>query len=137
MQNITALINQLVDVVTQGTLERFRLTRELNQTFSDAYMSGAFDRMCKASTTMGDSSFRHSMSAMTFRSGFKISVLNDDNLKGSDVVELAKYILASTPFVRQLMALGFDTLIIIGKHTNYGVRMQLSKFANPTQYFLD
>jgi len=137
MENVTAIINQLIYVVTQGSLERVRLTRELNQTFADAYMSGAFDRMCKASTAMGDSSFRHSMSAMTFRSGFKISILNDDNINGSDVAELAKYILASTPFVRQLMALGFDTLIIIGKHSNYGVRMQLSKFSNPTQYFID
>lgn len=136
MQNITALINNFFDVISQGTMERVKLIKGLNQAFSDAYLSGTFDRMCKASAGMGDSSFRHSMSTMTFRSGFKISVQNDENLSSGDISELAKYVLASMPFVRQLMSLGFDTLIIVGKHNSHGVKLQLSKFANPNQYFL-
>ena len=85
---------------------------------------------------MGDSSFKHSMSTMVFRSGFKITIQNDERLTVGDIQEIAKYVLASNPFVRQLMALGFDTLIIIGRSMSAGVKLQLSKFANPNQYFL-
>jgi hypothetical protein len=136
LQNLTTLINNFFDVISQGSIERVKLVRELNRAFLEAYLSGEFDRMCKASISMGDSSFRHSMSTIVLRSGFKIRVQNDENLSGNDISELAKYVLASNPFVRQMMALGFDTLIIIGKHNTYGVRLQLSKFANPNQYFL-
>jgi hypothetical protein len=135
-QNITAIINSIFDVISQGSLERVRVVREFNKAFNEAYLTGEFDRMCKVSIAIGDSSFRHSMSTFVLRSGFKITIQNDEKLTNYDIQEIAKYVLASNPFVRQLMALGFDTLIIIGKNMSAGVKLQLSNFANPNQYFL-
>jgi hypothetical protein len=126
-QNLTALINSIFDVISQGSLERIRLVREFNRAFSEAYLTGEFDRMCKVSIAVGDSSFRHSMSTFVLRSGFKITIQNDEKLTSFDIQEI---------FVRQLMALGFDTLIIIGKNMSAGVKLQLSNFSNPNQYFL-
>jgi len=136
LQNITAILNSIFDIIAQGSMERVRVVKEFNRAFNEAYLTGEFDRMCKVSIAVGDSSFRHSMSTMVLRSGFKITIENDDNLTVGDIQEIAKYVLASNPFVRQLMALGFETLIIIGRHNSGGVKLQLSKFANPNQYFL-
>lgn len=136
-QNITALINSIFDIISQGTMERVRVVREFNRAFNEAYLTGEFERLCKVSIAMGDASFRHSMSTFVLRSGFKITIQNDERLTMYDIHEIAKYVLASNPFVRQLMALGFDTLIIIGKNMSAGVKLQLSNFANPNQYFLN
>ena len=135
-QNLTAIINSIFDVVSQGSLERVKVVREFNSAFNEAYLTGEFDRMCKVSIAVGDSSFRHSMSTFVLRSGFKITIQNDEELTNYDIQEIAKYVLASNPFVRQLMALGFDTLIIIGKNMSAGVKLKLSNFANPNQFFL-
>ena len=136
MQNLTARINSIFDVISQGSLERVKVVREFNRAFNEAYLSCEFDRLCKVSIASGDSSFRHSMSTFVLRSGFKITIQNDENLTGNDIQEIAKYVLASNPFVRQLMALGFDTLIIIGKNMSAGVKLQLSVFASPNQFFI-
>ena len=55
------------------------------------------------------------MSAFFLRSGFKISIENDNNIKDSEFRDISQYILSNKPFIRQLMTLGFDTLIVTGK----------------------
>ena len=109
LDNLTTIINNIFDVITQGSLERMKVVRKFNTAFNTAYLTGEFDRMCKVSIAIGDSSYKHSMSTIVLRSGFKISIKNDDNLTNYDIQEIAKYVLASKPFVRQLMSLGFDT----------------------------
>ena len=76
------------------------------------------------------------MSSLWFRSGFKVSVENDLNLKESEMSELANYIVGNQAFVRQLMAMGVDTLIIKGKTTGKSISYALKKFANLDHYYL-
>ena len=76
------------------------------------------------------------MSAISFRSGFKITIENDANLKESEINEISKYILTNTAFVRQLMAIGFDTLIIKGKTTLMGKKFGLKDYSNLNNYFI-
>ena len=76
------------------------------------------------------------MSSLTFRSGFKIGIENDMNLEMSEVMELSKYILANTAFIRQLMAMGFDTLIIQGLNNKKGRKFSLKAYAKLENYFI-
>jgi hypothetical protein len=112
---ISTLINRVVDIVTQGNLERVRIMLEFNKVFKDAFYSQEFNRLCSVTTSKGNPSFKHELSSFYLRSGFKITIMNDDNLKESDYSFIASYVIQSKEFIRQLMALGYDTLIIRGK----------------------
>ena len=113
---ISKTINGLLDLITQGSFERLKVINELNIAFKEAFLSTEIDRHCKVSICSGNGKYRHEMSAFTLRSGFKVTIENDDNLKESDFIEISKYILSNPTFVRQLMVLGFDTLAIKGKN---------------------
>lgn len=131
-----SLLNRFVDVITQGNFERVRIIREFNMVFKEAYMSGEIDRFCIVSTSPGKPEYRHALSTFYIRSGFKITIQNDERLTNHDFMEISKYILESAPFVRQLMALGYDTLIIIGKTNYQGVQVSLKEISDIQKYML-
>lgn len=128
----TNLINSLLD----GSFERMRILSQMNTAFKEYFMSGDFSRLCRVSISQGNSAFAHEMSSLWFRSGFKISVENDSRLQESEVCELAQYVTSNEAFVRQLMAMGFDTLVIKGKTEGMTKQYALKKFANLKQYFI-
>jgi len=134
---ITTLLNRVVDVVSQGNLERVRILKEFNYVFKDVYMQGELDRLCTVTTSAGNPQFKHELSTFYLRSGFRITVENDSNLTREDFVEISKYVIESAPFVRQLMALGYDTLIIKGKNSMFGVQIPLKEIANLQNYMLN
>ena len=129
---ITNLINSLLD----GSFERMKIINQMNLAFKEYFTSGEFNRLCKISISQGRSEYAHEMSSLWFRSGFKISIENDSMLQESEINELAKYVTDNAVFVRQLMAMGFDTLVIKGKTTNLSHDYALKKFANLNQYFI-
>ncbi|MDL2244256.1 hypothetical protein LJC54_01955 [Parabacteroides sp. OttesenSCG-928-J18] len=108
----------------------------MNTAFKEYFLSGEFGRFCKVSISQGCWEYAHEMSSLWFRSGFKISIENDTVLKESEIHELAKYVTDNATFVRQLMAMGFDTLVIKGKTTGMGREYALKQFANLNQYFI-
>lgn len=133
---ISKTINSLLDLITQGSFERLRVTKELNIAFKEAFLSGEIDRHCTVSICAGNSSFRHEMSSFPLRSGFKVNIENDDNLKESDFIEISKYILSNPTFVRQLMVLGFDTLAIKGKNQLNKLEIPLKEHGNLKDFML-
>lgn len=134
---IATLINRVVDILSQGSLERVKILREFNITFKQAWEEKSIDRFCSVTTSPGDPNFRHELSTFYLRSGFKITVGNDDGLTEKDYGEISKYVVESKPFVRQLMALGYDTLIIKGKHPYHqGKRLALKEISSLQDYML-
>ena len=127
------LLNSIMD----GSFERVRILNAMNNGFRDTFYSGGLNRLCKVSISSGDPDFTHEMSSMTFRSGFKIGIENDSNLDMSEVMEISKYVLANTAFIRQLMSLGFDTLIIQGLNCVRGRKFSLKAYAKLDNYFLN
>ena len=83
--------------------------------------------LCKVSISQGNSAFAHEMSTLRIRSGFKILIENDASLKESEINELATYVPDNASFVRQLMAMGFDTLVIKEKTACITKRFALKK----------
>lgn len=130
-------LKTLLDRFAGGSFERMRIVQEMNMSFKEMYCTGAIEYFCKVSVSMGESAFRHEMSAFLFRSGFKVSIENDANLQKSEMRELASYITSNKAFLRQLMALGFDTLIIAGKTTRQEHKYEIRKFTSTLSYMLE
>jgi hypothetical protein len=134
---IAQLLNRVVDVVSQGNLERVRIIREFNLVFREAYFCSDIERHCTVTTSPGNPDFKHELSTFFLRSGFKITIENDNNLSETDFIEISSYVIESAPFVRQLMALGYDTLIIKGRNSYGGIQIPLIKIAQLHKYMLN
>lgn len=127
--NIIDLFKNLLNSLLDGSFEKMKIISTMNQAFKKYYYSGELNRLCKVSITMENDSYRHEMSAIFFRSGFKISIENDSDLRDSEIRDISQYILSNKAFVRQLMSLGFDTLIIMGKTTKKAMQYSLKEYA--------
>lgn len=108
----------------------------MNAAFKEYFTTGEFNRLCKVSISQGNSAFAHEMSSLWIRSGFKITIENDYSLRESEMEELASNVTDNAAFVRQLMAVGFDTLTIKGKTTGKTKSFALKRYANLNQYFI-
>lgn len=133
---IRTLITNLINTLIDGSFERVRIISQMNSAFKEYFTTGEFNRLCKVSISQGNSSFAHEMSSLWIRSGFKITIESDSSLRESEINELAAYVTDNAAFVRQLMAMGFDTLTIKGKTTGMTKSFALKKFANLNQYFI-
>lgn len=134
--SIKTLITNLLNSLLDGSFERMRIISQMNAAFKEYFMSGEFSRMCKVSISSGQSEYAHEMSSIWLRSGFKITIENDLSLKESEIIELSTYVTDNAAFVRQLMAMGFDTLLIKGKTGGITRTFALKKYANLNQYFI-
>ena len=134
--SIKTLITNLLNSLLDGSFERVRIINQMNAAFKECFTCGEFSRLCKVSISQGRYEYAHEMSSIWFRSGFKINIENDTALKDSEIDEFAMYIISNETFVRQLMAMGFDTLIIKGKTTGTSKDYALKRYANLKQYFI-
>lgn len=134
--NIKDSFNLLLNSFLDGSLERLRIIQAMNECFREYFFSGDINRLCKVSIAPGDSDFAHEMSSFSFRSGFKISIENDNNLREREITEISQYILNNKSFIRQLMSMGFDTLIVQGEISKIGKKFNLKGYANLDDYFI-
>lgn len=135
--NIRAIITNLINSLLDGSFERMRIISQMNAAFKEYFTTGEFNRLCKVSISQGNSAFAHEMSSIWIRSGFKITIENDYSLRESEMEELASNVTDNAAFVRQLMAVGFDTLTIKGKTTGKTKSFALKRYANLNQYFIN
>lgn len=136
LSTLATLFNRIVSVVTTGSTERIRIITEFNKVFTEAYHMGEIERKCTVTVAPGNTSFSHELSAFYLRSGFKITIHNDNRLTQTDIVDISKYVLDSAPFVRQLIALGFDTLIITGANSLHPLEISLKEISDIHKYML-
>ena len=134
--NIRAIITNLINSLLDGSFERMRIISQMNAAFKEYFTTGEFNRLCKVSISQGNSAFAHEMSSLWIRSGFKITIENDYSLRESEMEELASNVTDNAAFVRQLMAVGFDTLTIKGKTTGKTKSFALKRYGKLNQYFI-
>lgn len=135
--DLRSFFNLLLNSLLDGSFERMRLINGMNRGFQEYFFSGEINRLCKVSISAGDFDFRHEMSSLWFRSGFKISIENDANIKDSEINEISQYVLHNETFIRQLMAMGFDTLVVQGKTTGIGKKFSLKAYSNLNNYYIE
>lgn len=134
--NLKTFFTNLINTLLDGSFERIRVISQMNSAFKEYFMTGEFNRLCKVSISKGNSTYAHEMSSLWIRSGFKLTIENDSHLQDSEINELSTYITDNPAFVRQLMAMGFDTLVIKGKTTGKEKDFSLKKYANLNQYYI-
>lgn len=134
--NLKTFFSNLINSLLDGSFERVRIISQMNTAFKEYFTTGELNRLCKVSISQGNSAFAHEMSSLWIRSGFKITIENDVSLRESEINELAAYVTDNAAFVRQLMAMGFDTLTIKGKTGGMTKSFALKRFANLNQYYI-
>lgn len=135
--NLKDFFLNILNSILDGSFEKMKIINAMNQAFKEYFISGDLERCCKVSISQGDQEFKHEMSSFWLRSGFKINIENDTNLKDSEIMEISQYVLQNKSFIRQLMAMGFDTLIVQGKTTQRGRKFSLKAYSNLTNYFIE
>jgi len=128
---------QIINAILDGSFEKMRIIQAMNDNFKESFYSGGLDRLCKVSISAGDPEFSHEMSVMWFRSGFRITVENDLGMQDNEIFEIADYILNNKAFLRQLMSIGFDTLIVQGKMTHRGKMFCMKNYSELKGYTLN
>jgi hypothetical protein len=135
--NLKEFFQNLINSILDGSFERMRVINAMNQAFKEYFISGDLERCCRVSISQGDQEFKHEMSSFWLRSGFKINIENDINLRDSEIMEISQYVLQNKSFIRQLMAMGFDTLIVQGKTTQRGRKYSLKAYSNLKNYYIE
>ena len=130
-------IKHIINVILDGSFEKMRIIQAMNDNFKDSFYSGGLDRLCKVSISVGDPEFSHEMSVMWLRSGFRITVENDLGMQDCEIFEISDYVLNNKAFLRQLMSIGFDTLIVQGKMTHRGKMFCMKRYAELKGYTLN
>ena len=119
---IATIINRIVDVIASGSLERPRVLNELNKGFKEAYLNGDLENLCRVTTGMGVSRFMHRLRSPTIISGFKVTIENERQLTDGEIKEYGKVIVDKKRFIRDLMSMGYDTLLLIPKNNLNGIK---------------
>ena len=135
IRKLYSFLKAIVNVAMDLSLEKVFIINQLNKAFKEQYLSGEASRLVEVSISMGDATNKHELSCNFLRSGFMLKIMNDKRLKVSEANEIALFILENDSFVRQLMVMGFDTLIVKGKSTQ-SIRFKMSDYASINNYFL-
>lgn len=130
-------IKKIISAILDGSFEKMRIIQAMNENFKESFYSGGLDRLCRVSISADDPEFSHEMSVMWLRSGFRITIENDLGMDDSEVFGIADYVLNNKAFLRQLMSIGFDTLIVQGKMTHRGKMFCMKGYSELRGYTLN
>ena len=109
--------------------ERRKLINEWNDSAQEAYISGAVPSLLEASTSIGNSDYRHEMSKWMI-SGFRIRVKSGRPLTKEELVAIGRIILYNNQLVRRIVVLGWDTLEVYDAANKKGVMWAFKDFLN-------
>ena len=125
-QSIT--LKSIWGTLLNGSFEKQAFIDEINKQFYNLYVSGKLKRLYKAGTTIGRESDRHDMSSKIWN-GLELKVKNDSLLTIGEIEQFAKDFLEDKGLVRQLLSLGYSTLIITGTQVSVTNEYRLTDFA--------
>jgi len=115
--------------------ERKALITSFNEIAHMTFVSGNSDRLLRAKSTIGDTNYKHSMSRF-FMSGFRIEIRNGSSVSSDEILLIGKIFTSNKHLLRQLMALGYDTLEVYAKDSNKYRNFNISGYASLDNYFL-
>lgn len=111
----------------QDMSERRKLLFEWNNNAREAYISGAVPSLLEASTSSGNSNYRHEMSKWMM-SGFRIKVKSGKPLTKEELLAIGRIILYNNQLVRRIVILGWDTLEVYDAANKKGVQWAFKDF---------
>ena len=111
----------------QDMSERRKSINEWNNNAREAYISGAVPSLLEASTSSGNSNYRHEMSKWMM-SGFRIKVKSGKPLTKEELLAIGRIILYNNQLVRRIVILGWDTLEVYDAANKKGVQWAFKDF---------
>lgn len=109
--------------------DRMKLIRGFNKASKKAFAEGWAPTLLLASATKGDREYKHQFSSF-FNSGFIVKVLSGSPMTKGEMIKAGEVILSDQLIVRQLITLGFDTLLVHDDSGYNGCKWPLKKYAN-------
>jgi len=106
--------------------ERNKLINEWNDSAREAFVSGSVPSLLEASTSIGNSAYRHEMSK--WMSGFRIKVKSGRPLTREDLLAIGSIILYNNQLVRRIVILGYDTLEVYDAVSKKGFQWAFKDF---------
>lgn len=112
--SVSNSFNNLFKKFSNNSSDRSVLVDKLNELFKYLYTYNHVDFSCKANITSGNEDFKHETSAFFSKSGLKITI-EKASVTDAEVRDVSQFFLSEKQFIKLLMNLGFDTLIVAGK----------------------
>lgn len=106
--------------------ERTKVVRNFNKSARDSFILGIAPTLLEAKITKGDPTYKHAFSK--WHSGFRIKAMSGRVLSRDEMIAIGNVILSNSVLVRQLIALGWDTLEVHDDTGFQGLKWQLRKF---------
>ena len=107
--------------------ERRKLMNDWNDNAREAFVAGVVPSLLEASTSMGNSNYRHIMSKWMM-SGFRINIKGGRPLTKEDMLAIGRIILNNNQLVRRIVVLGWDTLEVYDTVNHKGLQWALKDF---------
>lgn len=107
--------------------ERRKLMNDWNDSAREAFIAGSVPSLLEASTSIGNSNYRHEMSKWMM-SGFRIKVKGGRPLTKEELIAIGRIILYNNQLVRRIVSLGWDTLEVYDTANNRGVQWAFKDF---------
>ena len=98
--------------------------REFNDKARHAYVTGQTDLLLKASSSYGNSDYRHSFSRY-MAGGFRIKAEGSRPLSRDEVISIGNSIIGNTMIIRTMITLGWDTLEVHPQDSSSGLQWRL------------
>ncbi len=126
--NIANIWNQIIEWFKDRS-ERNKIIREFNAAARNAFISGNAPTILKASISRGNKEYKHEFSTWLY-SGFRIQALSGRALTKDEMKIIGLVILSDKILLRQLVALGWDTLEVHDNKGEYGLRWKMIDYIN-------
>lgn len=110
-------LKSICGALLNGSFVKSTFIDEINKQFYDLFISGKLKRLYEAHSTVGRMEDYHDMSSKRLN-GLELKIKNDSGITINEVEEFAQTFLANDELVRQLLTIGYSTLIIKGTTNN-------------------
>lgn len=110
-------LKSICGALLNGSFMKSTFIDEINKQFYDLFISGKLKRLYEAHSTVGRMEDNHDMSSKRLN-GLELKIKNDSGITINEVEEFAQTFLANDELVRQLLTIGYSTLIIKGTTNN-------------------
>ncbi len=134
--SVSDSFNNLFKKFSNNSSDRSVLVDKLNELFKYLYTYDHVDLSCKANITSGNEDFKHETSASFSKSGLKITI-EKTSVTDAEVRDVSRFFLSDKQFIKVLMNLGFDTLIIAGKDEKTSVLYCIRDYYNYSNFTFD
>ena len=106
-------LKSICGALLNGSFVKSTFIDEINKQFYDLFITGKLKRLYEANSTVGRIEDNHDMSSKRLN-GLELKIKNDSGITINEVEEFAQTFLANDELVRQLLTIGYSTLIIKG-----------------------